>query len=450
MEDGMDAETAVDYVLSLAQEHRVPDADVMLARDEKLTLRIDKGRVEKVDQATALGLGVRLVQEGRTGLAFTERLERETLERTFLAAKENAALLDSTPVVLPDPPPPVPDTGMLGLYNPALDALPVDELAAFGLQAEAAARAADARVTAVPHLLVSRDSSGYEVASTRGVRYRQRSNSVGAYCQVLLQHNGQRKSGSATWSRRQWDPAHARKLGEEAVSRAAGLFGARPIASGKLPVVLDEYCAPALLGMYLGAFSAEAAQKGQSRLKGRLGEAIAVPGLTLLDDPHRVGAPGSRYVDAEGTPTRPLALIEDGRLINFAYHVESGRKEGKASTGHAGRGYNSGIGTRLHNVVWPAGPHSLDALAAIPSRCLLVTELEGGAGCNPLSGDISIGVQGYLVENGRRLQPVDSVTVAGNFFDLLKNVEAQGNAYQPNLSRLFIPALLVNGMVIAG
>lgn len=446
----MDAEAAVDYVLSLAREHRVPDADVMLARDDKLTLRIDKGRVEKVDQATALGLGVRVVREGRTGLAFTERLEREALERAFLAARENAALLDPTPVVLPGPPPPVPDPETLGLYNPALEALTVDQLAAFGLEAEAAARAADPRVTAVPHLVVSRDSSSYEVASTHGVRYRQRSNAVGAYCQVLLQRNGQRKSGSASWSRRQWDPGHARKLAEEAVSRAAGLLGARPIPSGRLSVVLDEYCAPGLLGMYLGAFSAEAAQKGQSRLKGRLGETIAVPGLTLLDDPHRPGGPGSRYVDAEGTPTRPLPLIEDGRFVNFAYHIESARKEGKASTGHAGRGYSSGIVTRLHNVVWPTGPHDLDALAAIPPRCLLVTELEGGAGCNPLSGDISIGVQGYLVENGRRVQPVDSVTIAGNFFDLLKNVEAQGNAYQPNLSRLFIPALLVNGLAIAG
>ncbi|HEX7928761.1 MAG TPA: metallopeptidase TldD-related protein, partial [bacterium] len=63
---------------------------------------------------------------------------------------------------------------------------------------------------------------------------------------------------------------------------------------------------------------------------------------------------------------------------------------------------------------------------------------------------ISIGVQGYLVENGKRVQPVDSVTVAGNVFELLKSIEAQGNRYQPNLSRLYIPPLLVGGLAIAG
>jgi PmbA protein len=85
----------------------------------------------------------------------------------------------------------------------------------------------------------------------------------------------------------------------------------------------------------------------------------------------------------------------------------------------------------------------------MPERCLLVTELEGAAGCNPLSGDISIGVQGYWVEQGRRVHPVDSTTIAGNFFDLLHSIRARGNAYQPNLSRFLIPALLVEGLAIS-
>jgi PmbA protein len=446
----MEAQAALEYVLSLAREHRLPDVDVLLAREEELTLRINKGRVEKVDQATSLGLGVRVVQEGRTGLAYTERMEPAALERAFRAARENAALQDPTEVILPEAPPAVPDPEALGLYNPALERLTAGQLADFGLEAEAAARAADPRVAAVPYLVVSRGSDAYQVASTRGVAYRQRSNSVGAYCQVLLEQGGQRKSGTAHWSRREWDPAHGRRLGREATDKAAALFGARAIPSGKMPVVFDEHCAPGLLGMYFGAFFAEAAQKGQSRLKGRLGETIAVEGITLTDDPHRPGAPGSRYLDVEGVPTRPLPLIEGGRFVNFLYHVESARKEGRPSTGHAGRGYSGGISTRSHNLVLPPGPHSLEQLAALPERCLLVTELEGGAGCSPLSGDISIGVQGFLVEGGRRVQPVDSITVAGNFFDLLKQVRAWGAAYQPNLSRLFIPPLLVDGLSVSG
>ncbi len=446
----MDAGAATELVLALAREHRLPDVDVLVTREERLTLRVNRGRVEKVDQSTAQGLGVRVVQEGRSGVAFTERFEPGALEKAFLAARENAQLQDPTDVLLADPPPPVPDPEGLGLYTPALDALGAAELAAFALEAEAAAREADPRVTAVPHLAVSRDSGWYEVASTHGVKYRQRANSVGAYCQSLLEERGQRKSGNASWARREWRPEAARELGRLATARGADLLGARPLPGGKLPVVFDEYCAPGLLGMYFGAFSGEAAQKGQSRLKGRLGEQIAAEAVTLVDEPHRIGGPGSRYVDAEGVPTRTLPLIERGRFAHFLYHIESARKDGKASTGHAGRGYSSGITTRSHNLVMPPGPHSLDELTALEPRCLLVTELEGGAGCNPLSGDISIGVQGFLVEQGRRVQPVDAMTIAGNVFDLLRDIRAQGREYQPNLSRLFIPPLLVQGLSLSG
>jgi PmbA protein len=215
-------------------------------------------------------------------------------------------------------------------------------------------------------------------------------------------------------------------------------------------VVLDEFCAPQLLSLYFGCFSAQAAQKGQSRLRGKLGETIADEALSLTDEPHLVGAPGSRYVDAEGTLTQPLALIANGRFESFLYHIESARREERASTGHAGRGYSGGIVTTSHNLVMPTGEHSLDDLIGLPERCLLVTELEGAAGCNPLSGDVSIGVQGFWVEQGERRQPVDSVTIAGNFFELLKAIRARGSAYQPNLTSRFIPALLLEGLVVSG
>ena len=91
----------------------------------------------------------------------------------------------------------------------------------------------------------------------------------------------------------------------------------------------------------------------------------------------------------------------------------------------------------------------MEQLCGLNNKCLLVTQLEGHAGCNTVSGDISIGVQGFLLENGRRIQPVDSVTVAGNFFDVLHNIRGSGNAYQPELTHSFIPALLIEGLTVS-
>ncbi|MGQ4808458.1 Metalloprotease PmbA [Candidatus Entotheonellaceae bacterium PAL068K] len=445
----MQQQGAIDYVLALAHDHQEPDVDLILERDEELTLRVFDGRVEKVDQATALGLGVRVVHEGRTGIAYTERLGADALEKAFVAARDNARLNDPTEVIMPAAPPQVPEPQTLELYNPELQSLTVDTLGDFGLQIETTARQADPRVTAVSRLIVSRSSSEYRVVSAHGVDYRQRQNSIGAFCQVLMEDRQYRKSGDCLWTQRTWDPTQAPHIAKMAVAKAAALLLASPITGGQLPVVLDEYCAPHLLSLFLGCFSAEAAQKGQSRLRGKQGEMIADKAISLTDEPHRVGASGSRYVDAEGVVTCPLSLITAGRFESFLYHIESGRREGRASSGHAGRGYTGGIVTTSHNLVMPTGDHTLDELIGLPESCLLVTQLEGAAGCNSLSGDISIGVQGFWVEQGQRRQPVDSITIAGNFFELLKSIRARGTAYQPNLSRRFIPPLLVDGLAVS-
>ncbi|WP_089720201.1 TldD/PmbA family protein [Candidatus Entotheonella palauensis] len=445
----MDQQGAVEFVLGLAQEHHQADVDLVLQRGENLTLRVFNGQVEKIDQATALGLGIRVVQEGRTGIAYTERLAPEAIERAFVAAQENAQLNDPTEVMLPSASGEIPDPQTLGLYNPELEVVTVAELETFGLEIEAAARAADARVTSVPALVVSRSNSEFRVVSTHGVTYYQRQNAIGASCQVLLEDQGSRKTGRYGWAQREWNPARSQEIGTLAVARGADLLHAAPIPGGQIPVVLDEYCAPQLLSIYFGCFSGDAAQKGQSRLKGRLGEVIADTSLSLVDDPHRVGASGSCYMDAEGTLTQPMSLITDGQFSNFLYHIESARRDGRESTGHAGRGYTGGISTTRHNTVMPTGDYTLDELMALPERCLLITQLEGAAGCQPLSGDISIGVQGFWVENGQRQQPVDSVTIAGNFFDVLKSIRARGNFYQPNLTSMYIPPLLIDGLVVS-
>jgi len=446
----MDFQQASEFALSLARERHERDVDVLVGRNQSLSIKVLGGKVEKVDQSTSQGLGLRVLREGRTGIAYTERMDPEAIERAFLAAGENADLNDRTEVEMVERVPTVPDPETLELYNPALDDLTLDDLAQFGLAAEEAALAGDPRVKAVPALVVKRSRGIYQVASSHGLQYGQEENSVGAYCSVMLEENGVRKSGGHQWSAREWAPEKGEWLGREAARKGAALMGARPISGGALPVVLDEETAPALLGMYFSGLSAESVQKGLSRFKDKVGQPVAGESIQLLDDPHRKGAPGSRFLDAEGTPTAPLPILENGVLRNLFYHVESARREGRQSTGHAGRGYNGGIGTRSHSLVMNPGEYDLDALCALTERCLLITELEGGAGCNPVSGDISIGVQGFLVENGRRTQPVDSVTIAGNFFDLLQNIQALGDRYQPNLSNRFIPAMLVEGFVLSG
>ena len=441
---------AAEHVLFVAEKNKFKDVDVVVERNESLDLEIQDGKVEKVEQSTSLGLGVRVIDEGRTGLASTERLSLESIEHAFKNACENAKIQDPTEVIMLEAPDEIPDSSLLKLHNPELDQLNLDQLTELGFSIEDSVKAADKRVVSIPYLGISRGRNESLLLSSRGVCYAQKSNEVAAWCGPLLQDGDSRKSGMKFLNRREWDQNVGKRVGEEAVKKAVELLNAKPIKSAKMPVVLDENIAPDFLAMYFRAFSAEVAQRGLSRLKGKLGKKIAVPELTLVDDPHRIGGKRSCFMDSEGFLTKKLPLIENGIFSNFLYHVESARKENKISTGHASRGYSGGINTRSHNLVCPTGEYSLSQLCALEKKCLLVTELEGQAGCDPVSGDISIGVQGFLIEKGRRVQPVDSVTIAGNFFEVLNNIRGYGNSYQPELTHLFIPALLIQKMNVSG
>ena len=264
----LDMKQAAEHVLMLAAEKGHKDVDVVVERDDSLSIEIQDGKVEKVEQSTSLGLGVRVLEEGRTGLASTERLSQQSIAHAFQNACENAKLQDPTQVEMLNAPAQIPDSSTLELYNPALDQLNADDLTQLGLSMEDAVKAADERVVSIPYLGVSRGRNESLLLSSRGVSYSQQSNEVAAWCGPLLQDGDSRKSGMQIYHRRQWDPQAGKRIAEEAVEKAVELLKASPISGGKLPVVLDEYMAPRFLGMFFGAFSAESAQRGMSRLQG--------------------------------------------------------------------------------------------------------------------------------------------------------------------------------------
>ena len=205
----MQPETAIEHVLGLARQSGLAEVDVLVERGESLGLKIRDAKVEKVDQSTSLGLGVRVLLDGRTGLAYTERLEASALRRVLDEALENAELQDQLEVSLPDPVKDVPSAEALQLYNPELEQLSFEELAEVGLEIEATAKQTDQRVVTLPYLGVSRESGEWILGTSKGTHYRQRANSATTYCGALLQEGESRKTGFWFWQMRDWNRAEA-------------------------------------------------------------------------------------------------------------------------------------------------------------------------------------------------------------------------------------------------
>jgi PmbA protein len=241
------------------------------------------------------------------------------------------------------------------------------------------------------------------------------------------------------------DPA---SVGRHAADRALRRLGARKGTTCEAPVIFDALTAPSLLRQLAGCISGYAVYRKATFLVDRLGDTIASPLLTAVDDGRLPGGLGTRPFDGEGLPTRRNTVLERGRLATWLLDSYSARKLSAESTGNASRGAGSPPGVGPTNLWFEPGDRSLEQIVADTDRGLLVTELIG-MGFNPVTGDYSRGAAGLWIEGGEIAYPVEEITIAGNLLDMLGNVDAVGSELLW-LSRVASPPLRVSNMTIAG
>ena len=261
--------------------------------------------------------------------------------------------------------------------------------------------------------------------------------------------DGISKLGNYVKSEREWSLFSVAEIADRAATYATELFGAKKIEGGNIPVIFSERIAGRFMNMYASPFIAEAMQKGTSRLAGKEGTKIASEKLSLWSDPIGESFSTKMYFDSEGSLTRRVEVVKDGVFNEALYNLETAAKAGRATTGNAARGFGSKMGTAFWNMIVPAGNHSTAELLKLFPKCLLVVRLEGGSGCNAVSGELSIGAHGFWCENGVIQHPVDGVTLSGNFFDIIQNVVGVGNEYYDKFAGIKVPALAISNLAVS-
>ncbi len=450
MSSSLSPQQALDVLFSAAKAKGADAYDAVAGESESLGLELFEGKVKSTEISSSRGIGIRLFKDGRPGFAFTERLTPEALTRTVDDAWSHAGITDPVDITLPHPAV-LPDLDLQS-FNPALEQVTLEEMKTLGLDLEQRAKEGDPRIENVPYLGVSRGGGYSLIANSNGVLYESKSNSMSAYVGVVARQGEVKKMGVYGRGGRRFDASifDAALMARTAVERGVELLEAEPVPSGVYPVVFSHRVSGQLFGMFGSPFFAEAAQKGQSRLKDKVGETIASPLFSLISDPFIPGWPGSHLFDGEGVPAQRLEVVKDGVLQTFLYNLETARKAGVAPTGTGSRGYSGKAGTGFANYIVPRGTDSLDALLARHAKCLYIVKLEGGSGCSAISGEISIGAQGFLYEGGKRVRAVDRITLSTNFFDLLKNIGGLSDEYADAFSSMKVPDVLVDAVSVAG
>ena len=241
----------------------------------------------------------------------------------------------------------------------------------------------------------------------------------------------------------------------KAVREALGKMGASVAPSGKHNVVFDGKQFRQFLAVFSSAFSAKNAQLGLSLLAGKEGEQIAAPFVNIVDDPMREGSPIKTPFDGEGVATARRAIVEDGVLKTMLYDLTTAKKAGVTSTGNGQKGsYAAPVSIAPYNFAIMAGEVDRDTLFSMAGEGIYITECKGfHAGANAVTGDFSIESAGFMIRDGKLAEPVKSFTVAGNFFELLKEIDTLGNEIRwgiPSRTVFGSPDVLVRGMSVAG
>jgi PmbA protein len=440
----------IQALLDEALKAGIEAAEIYLSSGDRFKAMCVKGEITNYTVNATRGLSLRGLYQGKMGYAATEAFDEAAVAQLVEAVKESATLTEDEDVqeIYPgDKEYPKADN-----YNPALDQVDEGRKLALIQEIEKKALALDERITALNYNMISTSSGETRIVNSYGLNLSHRDNMAVCYISATAKEGDRVATGSGFKVTRNFEEMDADAIAKEAVDEALFMLKAAPVPSGTYRAIIEAKCMPDMLGAFDGVFSAESAQKGLSLLAGKEGEIIASEAVTLMDDPLLPGGLASQPFDAEGVATRTKAVIEKGRLTTLLHNLKTARKAGVKTTGNAAKaGYAGAVNVSPSNFFLAPGKKTLAELMADMGDGLVITEVSGlHAGANAISGDFSLIAQGYTVKNGKKDAPVEQITVAGNFYQLLKNIRAVGSDLLFPGSSIGSPSVDVGEISVAG
>lgn len=420
------------------------EASVSESRNTELSVR--DGKLEDIEGSESLDAGVRVfIGKQQAGVAFSDlsadgrpqsieravAMARVAPEDPYSALAEAERLCDNPPEI---------QLFDATVWSP-------QELEARAIEVEEAARAIDG-VSMTDSAFASFGQGAAAYATSTGFNQGWRKSVFSYGASVIAEKDGaMERDYSATSARRPADLRPTGEIGTEAGERTARRVGPRKIDSGTLPVVLDRRVASTFLSALCGAISGPAVARGVSFLREKMGEAVFADGITIHDEPHRDWGHGSAPFDGEGTVNRASRIIDDGRLTTWFLNSAAARQLKLAPTGHARRSMGGPPGAGPTNLHLEAGAMSRDDLIGGMSDGIVVMEMFGPS-LNSNTGDWSVGVSGYRIENGVMTYPVSEITVAGNLIEIFARlVPASDLEFRGSINS---PSVLVDAMSVGG
>ncbi|MDF2616994.1 MAG: TldD/PmbA family protein [Sedimentibacter sp.] len=449
----MDMKMLIDKIFAEGKKQGIQDMEVFYSAGSSLSLKVFQKELDGYSLSESEGLGLRGMYNGKMGYSYTEKVDETSIDLLVKNVKGNATIIDSDDeeYIFEGSK----EYKKVDTFNPKLDEIEEAEKIKFVKQLEEEAFKIDDRIQSV-ETCVYGDGYGETIMSnTKGLYLHDKSNIAYTYVVVVAKENEDIKTGMAYRTGNDFSKFNPKDIAEEAVKEALSLLGAKSVKSGDYPVVIRNSAAADLLEAFEGIFSAENVQKNLSLLKGKLNEQIGSEKFTLVDDPFMEGGLASRSFDGEGVASKYKKVVDKGVLKTYFHNLKTSKKDGVETTGNASKGsYKSSVGIAPSNFYVEKGEKTLEEMISDMEKGILITELQGlHSGLNSVSGDFSLAALGYEIKDGKISKPVEQITVAGNYFELLKNIEETGSDLKfglPGEAYIGSPSLKIRKLAIAG
>ena len=421
--------------------------DLIIDRGDAISLKAQDGELEEHKVTSSQIFGLRVIKDDRVGTAYSEAADKEALSSLVEQALVNASyaapeihekiLANNNELSTDD-----------NLLCPE-EQIAIEQKIELVLKLEADLAAKD-KVKNVPYNGVQDGTGERHIYSTAGLHAVSKSRMCSAFAYALIEDGDKNAMEGVGQAARLFTEIDPDKLIEEAYRNTIDILEGSTVPSAHYDVIFDEETQPSVFSVFSMMFSGKSAKDGVNPMRDKLGQMIADPRLTVFDQPENMDGFGYSLFDDEGVPAEKLALISDGTLSTLIHNSMTAAHFDTKTTGHATRGPRSTLGVGLHQLEIAPGDASAKELHA--GRYLVLTDLTGlHSGANPISGDFSFGASGYLCENGERVQPVRGITVAGNFYEMLKKIQLLGDTQHWNWQRSsLMPAIRFADVAISG
>ncbi|MBP8315057.1 TldD/PmbA family protein, partial [Clostridium neonatale] len=400
--------------------------EIYYADGESLSINIYEGEVEKYKLNTAFGLSFRGKINGKMGYSYSEILDEEAIKTLIENAKSAALTIENDDVKFiyeGDK-----EYKEIDCFKKELEGINPDKYIELALQMEKECKKQCDKVINFSSCAIGYGKSTYGIINSKGLNLKNERNSLSAYVIPIIEADGEKYDGMGYVLAQKLDDIKPDELAKQAIEEATSRIGGKSIPSGNYKIIINNEAMVSLLGTFSSIFNSEQAQKGLSLLQGKEGEIIASDIVTLIDDPHLKDGLGTCSFDDEGVATYTKEIVTNGKLNTLLYNLKTANKAGVKSTGNGFKSsYASTVGVSETNFYIKPGEKTFDELCEIVKDGVIITEFAGlHSGASSVTGDFSLAAKGFMIENGKKTFPVEQITIAGNFFTLLKDIEEVG------------------------